>query len=416
MGLKNYEEQINVIKQSDEQISFLESYANSLNRISIDLQSYWETNKDQQLILSAIANCVDMAADIAYDYSTFSVNSIKWLTQIDLLDKLVKAIIPGKKLKVKSINGGIVGAKKNRIKIDTAGIQRCITELSGYSKQLENIQVNTNAINSKIDELILSKWSGSSRYSLSAINKRIVKLASDNSNIVSALKEIARLYETVESNLVKATNCTLLGGKSSGEVDAEIQRKYEKYNQQVINGGWPKAKQYMPVNDADVYLKQNHVSGDCNVTAQAMLLKRKAFLEDDENWNSIDQNSIRSQITGPGATKSPKFHYDYNDGYNTYHVDVHSDNEFPQAKRKEILINELKNHEEGVVIWGSAVLGPKWPHAIILTDYDEETDTFYCADPADQYGVKRIPLSESSYRGDVTLATQYYTVSSVAKV
>ncbi len=36
------------------------------------------------------------------------------------------------------------------------------------------------------------------------------------------------------------------------------------------------------------------------------------------------------------------------------------------------------------------------PHAIALTDYDAETDTFYCSDPAECCSAKaRVPVSEA---------------------
>ena len=35
------------------------------------------------------------------------------------------------------------------------------------------------------------------------------------------------------------------------------------------------------------------------------------------------------------------------------------------------------------------------PHAIALTDYDEETDTFYCSDPAEGCAQARVPASDA---------------------
>ena len=47
MGLKNYKEQVAVIKQANSQVEQLKSYANSMNALIISLQSLWDDNADQ---------------------------------------------------------------------------------------------------------------------------------------------------------------------------------------------------------------------------------------------------------------------------------------------------------------------------------------------------------------------------------
>ena len=50
----------------------------------------------------------------------------------------------------------------------------------------------------------------------------------------------------------------------------------------------------------------------------------------------------------------------------------------------------VEETSEGIVAYDS-----NKPHAIALTDYDAETDTFYCSDPAECCAKARVPVSEA---------------------
>ena len=71
----------------------------------------------------------------------------------------------------------------------------------------------------------------------------------------------------------------------------------------------------------------------------------------------------------------------------------------------------LDEHPEGVVFYCGGV-----PHAVLLTDYED--DTFYCADPAPYCSGSRVPLADSwlGYRlgsQDTILrcATAYWSIT-----
>ena len=64
-----------------------------------------------------------------------------------------------------------------------------------------------------------------------------------------------------------------------------------------------------------------------------------------------------------------------------------------EAKRA-YLLDMLAQHPEGVVIYNH-----DRPHAVLLTDYDSETDTFYCADPGKRTNPGRTPLSAATIPG-----------------
>ena len=75
--------------------------------------------------------------------------------------------------------------------------------------------------------------------------------------------------------------------------------------------------------------------------------------------------------------------------------------------KKAYLINVLQYHSEGVVIYDTGA-----PHAIWLFGYDEDTDTFYCADTTNRNGGHAIPLVESIIRGD----TQEDKINTIDKI
>jgi hypothetical protein len=75
--------------------------------------------------------------------------------------------------------------------------------------------------------------------------------------------------------------------------------------------------------------------------------------------------------------------------------------------KKAYLINVLTYHPEGVVIYDTGA-----PHAIWLFGYDEDSDTFYCADTINSKGGHAIPLSESIIKGK----TQQDKVNTIDKI
>ena len=77
-------------------------------------------------------------------------------------------------------------------------------------------------------------------------------------------------------------------------------------------------------------------------------------------------------------------------------VGVRMSPDIREAKdRKAYLIDTLIAHPEGVVIYDTGA-----PHAIWLFGYDQDSDTFYCADTFERLGGRAITLAESSIRGE----------------
>ena len=77
------------------------------------------------------------------------------------------------------------------------------------------------------------------------------------------------------------------------------------------------------------------------------------------------------------------------------------------ADKKQYLIDQLKKHREGIVIYDTGA-----PHAIWLFGYDADTDIFWVADTIRSRGGHAIPLQDSIIKG----ATQQDKVNTIDKI
>ena len=133
------------------------------------------------------------------------------------------------------------------------------------------------------------------------------------------------------------------------------------------------------INDSDVFLKQQ-TNYTCTLASAAMMLRRRAIL-DNGNWAAITENSLRTVAWSESA--GLYFNFTYN-GMKVGH------GYFSNIKQQ--LISMLNQHPEGIVIYNTSQ-----PHAVLVTDYDSSSDTFYCGDPMKTPG--RIKLSASILSG-----------------
>lgn len=447
MGLKNYNEQINLIRQADSQIAYLNSYANSMNALIISLGSLWDDNVDQGYMLNAIGNCVRIASEIAYDYSVFSANSIKWLNNMDNLEKLVRALIPGKDIKVKPFRSDYdtpTVSQRDKIRVNPDDLSDFATQIDGYTKRLEAIHVKTSGLNKQIDNLIISKFA--SRYSLSSINKRIVKLKNINSNIANALRKISEAYRKTENELKGMVDVLEFGADSAGNVNSQVEKTTvisedhsssgveEKARADAIIDVTknPSATEKEAVNISSEFFEPQIAKGDCNVTSQAMLLKRLMYIKGDDNYANVNRNTVRGSVTGSSSSESKDVLAGYN--YGEYHVSCYAKDDafinkyennpsyhygtgfvnLESNQKKERLKLLLDEHPEGIVIWGKYATKYGGAHAVLLTSYDEDGQ-FYCADPANPNISGEIPLTQSVDAKDgesdtdiLNRITQYY--------
>ena len=137
------------------------------------------------------------------------------------------------------------------------------------------------------------------------------------------------------------------------------------------------------INDSNVFVKQSE-SGKCTLTSAVMMLRRRAIIDGEPNWESITESTLGAEAWLSGTGLRYSFSYM---GMNVSHEYFSSDS---LADKKAQLIALLSQHPEGIEIYDMSL-----PHAVLLTDYDSATGTFYCADPAPGTGSGRIKLSES---------------------
>ena len=148
----------------------------------------------------------------------------------------------------------------------------------------------------------------------------------------------------------------------------------------------------------DVYITQSRMH-TCTLVAATMMLR---------NY-SCQNGHPYIQVTSSGVehyawTKE----YGLSQNFTIGQVSVTCSAEIHEVKdKKAYLINALNEHPEGVVIYDTGA-----PHAIWLFGYNEDCDTFYCADTIGRNGGRSIVLEDSIIRG----ATQDDKVNTIDKI
>ena len=153
------------------------------------------------------------------------------------------------------------------------------------------------------------------------------------------------------------------------------------------------------LNADDTFLKQKTVDGHCPLLSTAMMLRRYSLLRGDADWSTITEETV-TPVAWMEAGVKHSFTYTTSGGG----IEVAHDTLPGDASNKQILIDLLKDHPEGIVIYYTGT-----PHAVLLTDYTN--GVFYCADPAYSYPLGRIPLDES-YKVRADNVTAYWYVTS----
>ena len=148
------------------------------------------------------------------------------------------------------------------------------------------------------------------------------------------------------------------------------------------------AASYNDLNDESVFLKQQ-TSVTCTLSSMAMLMRRTAIAAGSSDWEEITEYSIRptAWIEGMGLRWSFTC-YDMTAGHDY----------FTKSNQKAEMLSLLNKYPQGVVIYNSGNAGQY--HAILLCDYNEKEDMFYVADPANNMTKGRIPITDSSIRGE----------------
>ena len=160
------------------------------------------------------------------------------------------------------------------------------------------------------------------------------------------------------------------------------------------------AATYDEINQDQVFFKQSQ-RGTCTLAATAMMLRRAALLNGDENWAQITEASCRAEFWIPGCGLPYRFSYgEMTVGHET----------LPGGAANEaVLIDLLEAHPEGIMLHAACV-----PHGILLTEYKD--GQFYCADPSEYVGAGIIPIEEAWGTRVENSNAYWYVTSEVAEV
>lgn len=161
------------------------------------------------------------------------------------------------------------------------------------------------------------------------------------------------------------------------------------------------------MNQPGVAAKQEKDSKNCTWASVANLLRRYAIdngIPGWENWNDLTIKANNSSM---------HWKWDYTTSTGTHIVSTNSFvpkfSDMSEEQLKNYYIELLEKHPEGIVIFnqngswsgtydkaGKAEKYYELKHAVVLTDYDPKTDTFYCVDSGNGVADGRIKLGESS--------------------
>ena len=183
---------------------------------------------------------------------------------------------------------------------------------------------------------------------------------------------------------------------------------------------------YINSHAADqMYLVYDYRSGDCYLSSNMYMLRRRAFL-DGMDWTGIrkDTNPLaydggdgslrKTAAFDDGSTyNSMKLDYYFTYGSRTYNV---RDAKLPTSRVEKInvLCKLLDEHPEGIAVHGYAyTVWGSWPHSVLLTHYDrtESGDIqFYAVDSA--YNT----VSNSTAYGGWNSSWEYFQQHGVRKL
>ena len=149
---------------------------------------------------------------------------------------------------------------------------------------------------------------------------------------------------------------------------------------------------------ADVYITQT-VKHTCTLVAATMMIRNYACQRGTPYWHVTS-----SAVSRYCWTKK----YGLSQSFKVGQVEVACSPEIrTSADKKQYLIDQLKKHREGIVIYDTGA-----PHAIWLFGYDADTDVFWVADTIRSRGGHAIPLQDSIIKGK----TQEDKVNTIDKI
>lgn len=144
----------------------------------------------------------------------------------------------------------------------------------------------------------------------------------------------------------------------------------------------------------DEFYAKQQTSSTCTLASAAMMMRRRAYLDGLDNWDSITESSLR-RVAWSYVGLSHDF--------SMLGIEVQHAYFDKTESVEDQLISLLREHPEGIVVYNRSV-----PHAILVTDYTG--GVFYCADPSTAAPSGRIPVSSATI--SISGAASYWFVAS----
>lgn len=221
MGIKNYSLQLKIISNGNEECRKLRNYAEKINKLIPEIETYWVGGNDRYQIATAIQDCFKEAVRIANNYCSVCHNSKRWLNEINKLDKISSKYVA---VSVGAVTPCVLNPSTNvNIKIDTARIRNCSTIILQLGRSLESIYSRTSEIFNGLDSLILKRIPGIKH----SICGQILELKQKNDRIAGNMKRICELYEATEQEICRMIESYSSSEFESGKVKSQIQKNKE---------------------------------------------------------------------------------------------------------------------------------------------------------------------------------------------
>ena len=150
-------------------------------------------------------------------------------------------------------------------------------------------------------------------------------------------------------------------------------------------GDVPDAKLSLLSNLPTGIFLQQKTTSSCTLASSAMMLRSRCYLSGNTCWSNISESSIQGAAW---SSQWLKWNWSYSISGNKLNVS--------HASVSGISVNSLKNlinqHPEGIVLYAYNS-SRSLQHAVLVFDYSG--NTFYCADPAQDYSGKKLALGSS---------------------
>lgn len=154
-----------------------------------------------------------------------------------------------------------------------------------------------------------------------------------------------------------------------------------------LTAQWKQASSSDPIlNNDTIFIKQIS-NKTCTLVTATMMVRRRAILDGISDWDSITEAAMKKVAWGNNG---------FIEGFTYQGITggTESIRDKSTKEKKEYLISLLRQHPEGIGVY--SWMSRSQRHAVLLTDYDAATDTFYCADPSRTARHGRIPLDQCS--------------------